>query len=254
MLPVSSSGHLVLVPALLRWPYTELDGELRKSFEVALHAGTAIGLIVAMRRQVAEKAAELGPGGIARLALMFAPAAAAGLAFERPIEERLGSPRGVAAAQVIAGACLWAADRCAADRPESDARWGDALAVGAGQAAALIPGVSRGGATITTARLRRFDRAAAGSLSRQAALPIIAGATVLKGHRLSRRGLPGELRLPFATGVAASLVATVASARLAGVLEQSGSLAPVGAYRIALGAFALVRLSGRPTHRVESSA
>src|SRR5207249_8513180 len=59
LLPVSSSGHLVLVPALLGWRYGELDGELRKSFEVALHAGTALALLIGLRHEVAEVLREL---------------------------------------------------------------------------------------------------------------------------------------------------------------------------------------------------
>jgi undecaprenyl-diphosphatase len=253
VLPVSSSGHLVLVPALLDLPYARLDPELRKTFEVALHAGTAIGLVVAMRHQVAAKAREIGPAGLGRLALTFAPAAVAGLALERAIEERMGGPRGVAAAQVGAGLALWLADRRGGNRSEREAGWSDALVIGIGQAAALVPGVSRGGATLTAARLRGFSRPAAASLSRQAALPVIAGASLLKGVRMSRRGMPGELRVSFGAGAAAALVSTLGAARMTGVLEGNRSLGPVAAYRVALGTAALVRLSRpRPAHGVES--
>jgi undecaprenyl-diphosphatase len=243
----------VLVPALLDLPYARLDPELRKSIEVALHAGTAGGLIVAMRRQVAAKARDMGPAGIGRLALTFAPAAVVGLTLERPIEEKLGSPRGVAAAQVGAGLALWAADRRGGHRAEREAGWRDALWIGVGQAAALIPGVSRGGATLTAARMRGFSRPAAASLSRQAALPVIAGASLLKGIRMRKRGMPRQLRAPFAIGAGAALVSTLAAARLTGVLEGDRSLGPVAAYRVALGTAALLRLSRpRPAHGVES--
>lgn len=253
MLPVSSSGHLVLVPALLDLPYAALAPELRKSFEVALHAGTAAGLVVAMRAQVARKAREIGVAGLGRLALTFIPAAVLGLAFEGPIERRLGDPIGVAGAQIVAGAALWLADARGGRRPESSADARDALAIGLGQAAALVPGVSRGGATLTAARLRGFDRPAAASLSRQAALPVIAGATLLKGIRLGRAGLARELRAPFAAGAAAALVSTLLAARLTGVLEGERSLAPVAVYRIAFGTLALKRLlRPRRSHRVES--
>ncbi|MEA2348442.1 MAG: undecaprenyl-diphosphatase [Thermoleophilaceae bacterium] len=253
VLPVSSSGHLVLVPAMLDLPYSRLEPELRKSFEVALHAGTAVGLVVAMRGQVAAKAREMGPAGFARLGLTFIPAAAAGLAFERPIERRLGSPRYVAAAQVVAGAALWAADSRGGTRPESSAGWRDAFWIGLGQAAALVPGVSRGGATLTAARLLGFSRPASASLSRQAALPVIAGATALKGVRLSRSGLPPGLAKPFAAGALAALGSTLVSARFTGVLEGRHSLAPVAAYRIGLGLAASARLRRlRPPHGVES--
>ena len=82
---MSSSGHLVLVPALLGWRYGELDPELRKSFEVALHAGTALALLIGLRREVAEVVHELDARRLARHGLEMLPPAAAALAFERPI-------------------------------------------------------------------------------------------------------------------------------------------------------------------------
>src|SRR5205823_4403955 len=83
LLPVSSSGHLVLVPALLGWRYGELDAELRKSFEVALHAGTALALLIGLRREVADVLRELDGRRLARHVLEMLPAAGAALAFER---------------------------------------------------------------------------------------------------------------------------------------------------------------------------
>lgn len=253
MLPVSSSGHLVLVPALLDLPYLRLDPELRKSFEVALHVGTVAGLLVALRGRLARDVRELGAGGLLRLPLTFAPAAIAGLAFERPIERHLGTPRAVAAAQVGAGLALWLADRGGGSRPRAGATAVDALWLGAAQATALLPGVSRAGATLTAARARGFDRPAASALAREAALPVIAGAALLKGARMRRRGLPARLRAPFVGGVAAAAASTIAAARLTGVLEDRRSLAPVAAYRVGLGLVALARLRRRrPAHGVES--
>src|SRR5437763_707088 len=86
LLPVSSSGHLVLVPWLAGWPYASLDPELRKSFEVALHAGTAAALLIGLRREVADYAREFSGRNLVTLSLSFAPAALAALRFERPIE------------------------------------------------------------------------------------------------------------------------------------------------------------------------
>jgi undecaprenyl-diphosphatase len=242
LLPVSSSGHLVLVPALLRWRYVELDDELRKAFEVALHAGTAFALMIALRREVAEAVRELDGARVTRHALTFLPPALAAALFERPIERRLGSARGVAAAQVAGGAALALADRSAAERPHEDAGAADALAIGLAQACALAPGVSRNGATLTAARLLRFERPAANRLSRHAALPIILAAAGLKGWRLSRRGLPPGLAAPFAAGAAAAFASTLASSRLVSVVDGARSYAPFAAYRIALGAAALRRL------------
>jgi undecaprenyl-diphosphatase len=233
------------VPALLGWDRSELDPELSKSFEVALHAGTAAALAIALRDEVAEVLRRLDARRALGIAQTFAPAALAALLFERTIEERLGSPSSVALAQLVAGAALALADLCPADRPLSDAGPLEHLLIGCGQAAALVPGVSRNGATLTAARLLRFERPAASVLSRHAALPVIAGATGLKGVRLARRGLSRELRAPFVAGAAAAFVSTLASRRLIDVMDGARSYVPFAAYRVALGAVAIARLRPR---------
>ncbi|HKN93349.1 MAG TPA: undecaprenyl-diphosphate phosphatase [Thermoleophilaceae bacterium] len=245
LLPVSSSGHLALVPELLGWDLEKLDPELRKSFEVALHTGTAAALAIALRDEVASVLASLDSRRVLGVVLTFAPAAAVAAVFERPIERRLGSARSVALAQLFAGTALALADLRPAERPYSSAGPLDHLLIGCGQAAALVPGVSRNGATLTAARLLRFDRTAASVLSRHAALPVIAGATGLKGLRLARRGLARELRVPFAVGAGAAFVSTLGSRRLIGVMDRARSYAPFAAYRMALGTAALRRLRTR---------
>ena len=242
LMPVSSSGHLVLVPALLGWPYTGLDPQLKKAFEVALHAGTAAALAIALRREVAEVVAELDARRVTRIGVTFLPPALAGLAFERAIESRLGSARGVALAQVIAGVALGLADLRPATRGHGDSTLLDALLIGLGQAAALAPGVSRNGGTLTAARLRLFERRAANQLSRHAAMPVILGASLLKGIRLARRGMPVEAQLPFAAGAAASFASTLLSSRLIAEMDGARSYAPFAAYRVVFGALALRRI------------
>ncbi len=239
---MSSSGHLVLVPALLGWRYGELDAELRKAFEVALHAGTAVALLIGLRREVGEALRELDGDRIVRHALEFLPPGVAAMALERTIERRLGEPRGVAVAQVVAGAALGLADRGPAERGREEAGAADALAIGLAQAAALAPGVSRNGATLTAARLLRFEREAANRLSRHAALPIILAAAGLKGWRLARRGMDRELAAPFAAGALASFVSTLAATRLVSAMDAAPSYAPFAVYRAALGTAALVIL------------
>lgn len=241
LLPVSSSGHLTLVPALLGWDQSALDAELRKSFDVALHAGTAAALAIALRNEVGEVVRSLDPRRLVGVALTLAPATLLAGLFERPIEQRLGSPRAVALAQVGAGLALAAADRAPATRPHSDAGPLDHLLIGVGQAAALVPGVSRNGATLTAARLLRFQRPAASVLSRHAALPVIAGAAGLKGLRLARRGLDAGLSAPFASGAAAAFVSTLGSSPLVARMDCARSYVPFAAYRVALGALALFR-------------
>jgi undecaprenyl-diphosphatase len=229
LLPVSSSGHLVL----LGGGYRELDPELRKSFEVVLHAGSALGLVVALRGE------GLRPPDV----LTLLPVGLAGLLFERKVEGRLGSPRQVALAQIVAGLALAAADLRRVERAEEDAGAADALMIGAAQAVALAPGVSRGGASITALRLLRYDRRAASRLSRRSAVPVVLGATGLKAARLARRELPRELLVPFAAGAAAAFASTLLSRPLVPAIDGARSYQPLAAYRVLLGTVALIRLN-----------
>jgi undecaprenyl-diphosphatase len=249
LLPVSSSGHTNLVPWLARWPYAELDAELRKGFEVALHAGTAAALLVALRDEVGDAVRDLDRRRVQLVALSVAPPALLALALERPIERRLGTP-GTTAVGLLAGSALMlVADRApgaggphAGGRPREEADAMDALCLGLAQAAALFPGFSRNGATLAAARLRGFGREDANALSRHVALPIIGAAGLLKGYRLARRGLPPGARGPFAVGTAAAFASTLGSTWLIRQVERDRSLAPYAAYRIALAAVVLHRL------------
>jgi undecaprenyl-diphosphatase len=235
LLPVSSSGHLVLIPALLGWPYARLDAELRKTFEVALHTGAGLALLWVMRREVAADLRD--PGGTALLA---APAALAGSALEPLIEERLSDPRLAAAAQIAGGAALIAVDVPTTSTKGARPNWARLLVVAVAQALALVPGVSRNGATMTAARALGLSREDALRLSWRAGLPVIGGATVLKGAHVAQRGLDRDLRVPFAVGAAAAFASTLAAAPLLRLTRRSW--APLGAYRVALGALALRRL------------
>src|SRR2546421_8743240 len=97
LLPISSSGHVALVPWLLGWRYGELDHELRKAFEVALHVGTAAALTITLRGEVMEAARGLDRRRLTLIALTFFPPAIAGLGLERQIEGRVGTPATLAA-------------------------------------------------------------------------------------------------------------------------------------------------------------
>src|SRR2546423_1150314 len=142
LLPISSWGHVTLVPWLLRWDYPSLDGELRKAFEVAVHAGTAAALLVALRAEVADATHGFDRRRAVLIAGSFLPPAVVGYALERPIERRLGTP-GTIAAGLLAGSALMAvADPYGpVGRSREEAGWRDALALGLAQAAALVPGV-----------------------------------------------------------------------------------------------------------------
>ncbi len=243
LLPISSSGHIELIPWLLRWDeYSEADPEVRKAFEVALHAGTAVALLIALRGEVIESARTTDLERVKVVALSFVTPAAVGFLLEKPIEHHLGRPGSIAVGLMIGAAAMAWADRRPQERAHAEARAADGVWLGVAQACALIPGVSRNGATLTAARLRGFTRADAERLSRHVALPVIAGATALKLLRLKREGLPEGTAVPFAIGATASFVSTLASTRIIEQIERDRPLAPIAAYRIALGSVVLRRL------------
>jgi undecaprenyl-diphosphatase len=242
LLPVSSSAHIVLVPWLAGWDWDGIDPELRKSFEVALHAGAAAALLIGQRRAIAEELRRLDGRKVVFLGLSFVPAAVVGYALERPIERHLGGPRATAHGLLAGAAAMLLADRRPQRRGRGDATAADGLALGVAQAAALAPGVSRNGVTLAAARWRGFSRDQANLLSRTIALPIIVGASALKGTRLARRGTSPELRRSLAVGVAASFASTLASQRLIRLVERDRALWPYAAYRAALAAAVLFKL------------
>jgi len=245
LLPISSSGHITLIPWLLGWSYDGLDPELRKAFEVALHAGTAGALLITLRAEVAEALHGFGLRSLWLLGLSFAPAALVGYRLERPIEAHLGTPPTIAAGLLAGSAMMAWADRSPQRRRAQDARSADLLWLGVAQACALVPGVSRNGATLAAARRRGFTRADANRLSRHVALPVIAGATLLKGARLVRRGLPAGTAVPFAAGALASFASTLGSTWVIHQVERDRSLLPYAAYRIALAGAVLATLRQR---------
>ncbi len=229
LLPVSSSAHVALIPRLLGWRHAALAPDVRKAVEVALHAGTAAALAGGLRPR--------GVRDAAWLAVAATPAAAAGLALERPIEQRLGTPRSIALGLLAGAAALAWTDA----RPQSRRRrpgWGDAAALGLAQAAALAPGVSRHGAALAAARARGLPRPAAHHLSRRAGHPVLAAATALKGFRLAQDAPEAATARALAAGAAASWLSTRAAAR---VLPSAAAapLWPFAAYRAALAGVAL---------------
>ncbi len=242
LLPVSSSAHIVLLPWLAGWDWDELDPEVRKSFEVALHGGAAAALLIGQRQMIVEELRIFNGRRALMLGLSFLPAVAVAVAFERPIEQRLGGPRATAFGLLAGSAAMLAGDTRPQRRGQGEATPADGLALGLAQAAALAPGVSRNGITLAAARWRHFSRDQANLLSRTIALPLIVGATILKGERLRRRGVSPALRRSMALGVAASFASTLASQRLIRLVERDRALWPYAAYRAALAAAVLAKL------------
>ena len=214
LLPVSSSAHAALL-------LQDVPPQRRKELEVALHAGTLAALGLRRPRPW--------------LVLATAPAALAGLLFERPIEQRLGTPRGIAAGLVLGGVAMALADRPGKVKGTvpSVPSPADALILGVAQAAALVPGVSRHGAALTALRARGVARAEAQLISREASKPVLLGAAVLKGTRVARHGEG----LGALTAAAAGSALSTFAARCA--LDRRGLGAPLwpfALYRAALAA------------------
>jgi undecaprenyl-diphosphatase len=258
LLPVSSSAHAELIPWLAGWPHAELDAELRKSFEVALHAGGGLALAIAMRGELRDAIRDLERRRAVVIALSLAPPALAGCTLRGGIERLLGGPRSIAAGLTLGAAAMALADAlpgrggasvrdgpaARGTRAARDARPADGLALGLAQALALAPGVSRNGATLTAARARGFARGDAQVLSWRAGLPVILGASALEAQRVARRGVPSRLRAPLAAGASGAFLSTLLSARLLRRGERSGrALLPYAIYRCLLAALVLRRLA-----------
>ena len=250
-LPVSSSGHLVLVRWLLGWD--ELSGDAATAFDVAVHLGTLVGAGVYLRRDVftygsAALTPLLGRGPLGTdgrvgwsLVLSAVPAGIVGVLAGGAL---LGTDRIVviALALIVFGVLLGAADHLAASREaqgrdtprleQSDFGWRHALAMGAGQALALQPGVSRSGVTMTVARSLGYSREAAVRLAFLMSLPLIAGAGV---YGLLGLSVPSSLWPALGWGAATSMVTGWAAVWGAAKIASRVGLRPFVVYRIVAG-------------------
>ena len=251
-LPISSSGHLLLVPWLLGWNDLD-DASVKKAFDVALHFGTFVAVVGYFRQDLVRYIREGvrllwnrqrpvdTDGRIAwLLVLATVPAALVGALFESWIDERLGTPTIIAISLIGFGLLLWWADRRIGHRGVEQFQTRDALLVGAAQALALNPGTSRSGITMTAARQIGFDRDAAARLSFLMSLPVIAGAVVLKVGGLVADGIPDGLLTPMIVGVIASFVSGWVAVWGTLRLVRTHSFTPFVVYRVALGVVVLV--------------
>jgi undecaprenyl-diphosphatase len=218
--PVSSSGHLILVPWLFHWSI--LNNEtLNKTFDVALHMGTFLGAVAYFWRDIVKylkawvqsirKREVTRPDERLAWALVIGtiPGAVAGALFEDQIDTKLGQPWLIATMLAVFGVVLYVVDRWAAsDRSIQSVRVKDGAIVGVAQAVALQPGVSRSGVTMTAARLLKIDRESAARFSFLLSLPIIGGAGIYKGAKLltGSEHIPAGFGAPFFWGVVASAV------------------------------------------------
>jgi undecaprenyl-diphosphatase len=210
-LPVSSSAHLILVPWLFKW---QEDPGL--AFDVVLHLGTLLALVVFYWREWLEMALSLANGDSVRRRLLLllivasVPGAIIGLLLEKQAETIFRSPVLIAITLAILGVVLWAADAFGSKKRKiGDLTFVDAVVIGLSQALAIIPGVSRSGATITTARILGIERADAANFSFLMATPIIAGAGLHEAHKAFHSGLTPQLGWGFAASAVFGLIAIV---------------------------------------------
>jgi undecaprenyl-diphosphatase len=235
LLPISSSGHLILVPWLADWRYLEDHPDFNKTFDVALHLGTLVAVIAYFWSDVARlvrawfgsvrRRRIAGPDEHVAWLVVVAtvPAAIAGAAGESAIEDHLGQPWQIAIFLGVFALVLWLADRTPERRQMADLGLGTALAVGFAQALALAPGVSRSGITITAGRFLGLDRDSAARLSFLLLIPIVFGAVLLKGLKDVVFGsLPAGSTGPFVVGTIASAASGVfAIAALLGYVRRN---------------------------------
>jgi undecaprenyl-diphosphatase len=259
VLPVSSSAHIALLPRLAGWPDAEQDAELRNSLEVALHAGTAAALVLALRGELGQALRELDGSALVSAALALAPPALVGYLMEQRLERRPSCPRALATGLAVGAAAMARADTRPQARSLTDFTARDGLALGLAQALALFPGISRNGATLTAARARGFAREDAQALSWRVGLPVIAGAAGLKAFRRGRsratcacggsrsrfaqRASPPGAAPALAVGAGAAFLSTLACAPLIRPGRRGRALWPFALYRVGL-ALAAVAASG----------
>ncbi|MBA2358118.1 MAG: undecaprenyl-diphosphate phosphatase [Actinobacteria bacterium] len=258
LLPISSSGHLILVPWLADWRYLEQDDAFNQTFDVALHLGTLVAVIGYFARElwtllgawatsVRRRRIETSDERIAwAVALATIPAAAAGAALEDPITKHLGEPWQIAILLAVFGVVLWVADRTPPRRELRDLSLPTALGIGLAQMLALAPGVSRSGITISAGRFLGLERDAAARFSFLLLVPITLGAVVFKGLTDVVFGdLPPGSAGPFLVGMlAAAASGVVAISVLLGYVRRH-DYSPFAVYRLlAAAAVGLLIVSG----------
>ena len=264
-IPVSSSGHLIIVRRLLGW--NELSPAHELTFDVALHFGTLLSVLFYFRRTWFQIIRAALGGKVVRfseaggsdenltlqerkdermllwfLAIATIPGAIAGKLAEHSTEDYFREHIVlIAAALIVVAILMWLGERIGKrEKPLTRISFVDALVVGVAQAFALMPGVSRSGSTITAGLFRNMTREAAVRFSFLLSTPIIAGAALLKAHELRKEGLPPGMHTPFLVGILVSAV--VGYITIAWLIRylQSNTLRVFIIYRIVAGVVVIV--------------
>jgi undecaprenyl-diphosphatase len=253
LLPISSSGHLILVPWAADWTYLERDDEFNQTFDVALHLGTLIAVVgyfwrdlgrfvAAWVRSVSRRAVTTADERVAWfLVVATIPAVLIGAAGETFIVEHLGEPWQIAILLAVFAVVLWIADQRPTRRHMESLTTRDAVIIGIAQAAALAPGVSRSGITISAGRFLGLDRDTAARVSFLLLVPITLGAVVFKGVTDVVLGdLPPGWEGPFVVGVLAAAASGFVAIVFLLRFVQRHTYAPFVVYRLVAAAIVLL--------------
>lgn len=246
-LPISSSGHLILVPWLQDYTFLKEHPEFNKTFDVALHAGTLIAAIAYFRVEVVvlirgfiqaarQRAIRTQEQRLSvAIAIGTVPAVIAGGLGASFIDEHLGEPWMIALQLILFGFLLGVADKMPQRRNLEETGLRDGWYVGLAQVLALAPGTSRSGITITAARWLGLDRDSAARFSFLLLIPAVAGATVYKAYESISEGLPDGVAGPMVVGtIAAAISGYLAIAWLLRLLRTT-SYRPFVLYRYVVG-------------------
>lgn len=251
-LPISSSGHLILVPWLQDYTFLLDHEKFNKTFDVALHVGTLTaaigyfryevvnlirGFVEALRQRSIETPVQ-------RLSVAIAvgtiPAALAGGIGASFFEETLGEPWMIAIQLIVFGAVLMWADRLPQRKSLEGSTIRDGFWIGMAQILALAPGTSRSGITITAGRYLGLDRDAAARFSFLLLIPVVAGAALYKGVEAVKEGLPHGVAGPMIVGTLAAAVSGYLAIAFLLRLVRTTSYAPFVYYRYAVGVLVLL--------------
>jgi undecaprenyl-diphosphatase len=242
-LPISSSGHLILIPWLFGWNDFAGDESLKKTFDVALHLGTFLGAATYFRSDIRRlvRAAILDPkrkdGRLAWLiALSAVPAAITGALLADTIEENTDQIWLIATMLIVGAFVLGWADGSPGKRTLDEVTTRDAVIMGTAQALALQPGVSRSGATMVTGRFLGLGRDGTARFAFLMSLPITAGALAYKFVDVqSEGGIPQDLRSAFVAGIVSSAITGYIAVWGMLKLVRNGSFLPFVVYRLLVG-------------------
>jgi len=251
-LPISSSGHLIIVPWLQEYTFLIENEQFNKTFDVALHAGTLVAAIAYFRREVVALTRGFLDAVARRsistptqrlsvaIAVGTVPAVIAGGLFADLFEENLGEPWMIGIQLIVFGWLLLYADRLPQRKNLEGATIRDGLYIGLAQVLALAPGTSRSGITITAGRWLGLDRDGAARFSFLMLIPIVAGATVFKTANAIHEGLPSGVAGPMVVGTIAAAVSGYLAIAFLLRLVRTSSYRPFVYYRYAAGAAILL--------------